>query len=178
MSGFSDAEPNIKHHPGQFHTYSYQLLSDDIWNIISMVIVILYVTSWYYPGYDDIESAGLGFYYDVILLLNIRIIMVLTKITKSQRRGLNKIQMVVFINEIINEIINKICIIIIRKLYGCLNGMWLIKFICNLYVIKIIKYITIITIIIYYTTEILLYYTTEIYYFAWRKIAYKIIKKY
>eukprot|EP01083_Nonionella_stella_P203277 741863_1 len=140
-----DAEPNIKDQPNQFHTYSYQSLSDGIWYIISMVMVIVYVTSWFYPGFDDIENADVGFYYGVNLVLNISIIMVLTKITKSQRRGLNKIQMVLFIyeiiNELINKIINKICIITIRKLYGCLNGNWLIKFVCNLYMIKIIKYI-------------------------------------
>eukprot|EP01084_Bolivina_argentea_P152610 266194_1 len=83
MSGSRDAKPNIKDHPDWFHTYSYQLLSDGIWYIISMVMVIIYVRSWFYPGYDDIESAGLGFYYGVILLLNISIIMILTKIRKS-----------------------------------------------------------------------------------------------
>eukprot|EP01084_Bolivina_argentea_P152613 266200_1 len=122
-----DAETNIINHPDQFHTHSYQRLLDGIiWYTISMIMVILlYGMSRFttYPGCDDIESAGFGLFYAVILLLKISIFMILTS-TKPMGRGLCKIQMVLTIDlrYNINNIFKRYTIIV-RILYECMNEL-------------------------------------------------------
>eukprot|EP01084_Bolivina_argentea_P202504 345989_1 len=154
-----EAESNNKDQD-MFHTNSYMLLLDGIiWHILSMITIIyIYVISWIHFSEVNVLKMQVLVNFMVLLLLLSMVITLLILLDLLRHGGLGFINSKMVLAN--RASINKLYELNIRKMYRFMNGMWYY----DIYQKIIIK--------------LFLMNNNIIYYFAPRKIAYKIIKKY